>query len=551
MKRLIAGGLLLLLVAIGIFFWRQNGNSLSASQLAPADCLVYFELPNLVQTAKRWPDAALCRILSEPSVQHFLRQPISKTPATYQSAWGSFAALRCSALFLGMTAPDRDRWICGLQTAVDQSTWRRETGNFSKALFGQDIKVVAPDRLEHEHTGIDGVGAGKIVAQIYCVRVGSWTLLSCSAELLLEAVGNSRTGSGGLQSLKLFQECRANVPIGYDLLSFVQGGPSLDPSDGLHWRFRGQETPGSDRAVLAVTTIVGARLRDTVFTLTGAPANASPLDRKGMAMTSPATVGYLATQLGFSEIWRWCVQLSEESQLAETLRNYLGQVKSFGIEPRDLDHLISGAEMIVDRDPKADALNAAISFQVTDPEKLRYLMDRVVTEKFPDNCKKIEVAGVPAYLIQVNEKAAIVFALTERRLLISTSRSNFAELVHRWQSHAPGLEADNQFKTIAKLVDEPNELFAYLDAKAGFEKFYEVSRPMMVFGIALMPNLNRYLDAMALPDGDDISKHLSPIVLSRHRVANGVIDESVGPVTAYEAVAMLLGGAWAMGLWDR
>jgi hypothetical protein len=551
MKRLIAGGLLLLLVAIGIFFWRQNGNSLSASQLAPADCLVYFELPNLVQTAKRWPDAALCRILSEPSVQHFLRQPISKTPATYQSAWGSFAALRCSALFLGMTAPDRDRWICGLQTAVDQSTWRRETGNFSKALFGQDIKVVAPDRLEHEHTGIDGVGAGKIVAQIYCVRVGSWTLLSCSAELLLEAVGNSRTGSGGLQSLKLFQECRANVPIGYDLLSFVQGGPSLDPSDGLHWRFRGQETPGSDRAVLAVTTIVGARLRDTVFTLTGAPANASPLDRKGMAMTSPATVGYLATQLGFSEIWRWCVQLSEESQLAETLRNYLGQVKSFGVEPRDLDHLISGAEMIVDRDPKADALNAAISFQVTDPEKLRYLMDRVVTEKFPDNCKKIEVAGVPAYLIQVNEKAAIVFALTERRLLISTSRSNFAELVHRWQSHAPGLEADNQFKAIAKLVDEPNELFAYLDAKAGFEKFYEVSRPMMVFGIALMPNLNRYLDAMALPDGDDISKHLSPIVLSRHRVANGVIDESVGPVTAYEAVAMLLGGAWAMGLWDR
>ena len=88
-------------------------------------------------------------------------------------------------------------------------------------------------------------------------------------------------------------------------------------------------------------------------------------------MTSPSTVGYLATQLGFSEIWRWCVQLSEESQLAETIRNYMGQVKSFGIEPRDLDNLVSGAEIIVDRDPKADALNAAISFQVTDPEKFQ------------------------------------------------------------------------------------------------------------------------------------------------------------------------------------
>jgi uncharacterized membrane protein YcfT len=90
-----------------------------------------------------------------------------------------------------------------------------------------------------------------------------------------------------------------------------------------------------------------------------------------------------------------------------------------------------------------------------------------------------------------------------------------------------------------------------LDAKSGFEKFYEVSRPMLVFGILLMPTLNRYVDAMALPDTDVISKHLSPIVLSRHRVTNGVVDESVGPITAYDAVALLLGGALAMGLWER
>ena len=94
MKRLIAGGLLLLLVAIGIFLWRQNGITLSASQIAPAECLVYVELPNLVQTAKRWPDAALCRILSEPSVQRFLRQPISKTPADLPKRVG-FASRRC------------------------------------------------------------------------------------------------------------------------------------------------------------------------------------------------------------------------------------------------------------------------------------------------------------------------------------------------------------------------------------------------------------------------------------------------------------------------
>jgi hypothetical protein len=71
---------------------------------------------------------------------------------------------------------------------------------------------------------------------------------------------------------------------------------------------------------------------------------------------------------------------------------------------------------------------------------------------------------------------------------------------------------------------------------------------MLVFGVALIPALNQYIDAMTFPETDEVSKHLSPIVLSRHRVANGVVDESVGPITAYDALALILGGAVAMGL---
>jgi hypothetical protein len=548
MKRLIAGGLLLLVVAIAIFLWLQNRDSLSASQIAPVECLAYVELPNIIQTTKRWPDSDLCHILGEPSVQRFLRQPISKTPENYRNAWSSFTALRCSALFFGMTDPGRDRWICGLRTSLDQPTSLREIANISKALFGQNVNDVAPETLNQD--GINAGGVDKVAAQIYCTRAGSWILLSRSTELLAKAVRNSKTASGGLRSLKLFQECRANVPDEYDLLSFVQGGLSLGPPGGIHWRFNGQETLGNDRAVLAATSIVGARLRDTVFTLTGPTGTPRPLDRTGLAMTSPSTIGYLAAQLGFSEIWRWCGQLSEESQLAETIRNYMGQVKSFGVEPRDLDNLVSGAEIIVDRDPKTDFLSGAISLQVIDSAKFQHLLDQVVTEKFSRICRKIEIGSIPVYLMLVNERVSIVFGLVGRQLLISGSQSNFAELVHRLQNHAPGLEADSQFKGIANMVDEPNALFAYLDSKSGFERFYEASRPMLAFGIVLMPTLNRYVDAMALPETDEISKHLSPIVLSRHRVANGVVDESVGPITAYDAVALLLAGGVAMGIWE-
>ncbi|MBV9642619.1 MAG: hypothetical protein JO334_03515 [Verrucomicrobia bacterium] len=543
MKRLIAGGLVLLLVAIGIFLWRQHRQSLPASQLAPADCLLYVEMPDLLQSARRWPDTALSRILGEPSVQHFLRQPISNAPANYQNAWGSFAALQCSALFFGVTDPDRACWICGLQTSVEQSRWRREIANISKALFGQNIKEFPAEKLGQEETQDE--------AQMSCVRAGNWILLSRSKELLVQAVRNSRTTSGGLRSLNLFKQCQANVPAGYDLLSFAQGEPSLDPSVGLHWRFREQATQASTRAVLAATTMMGTRLRDTVFILNGAAADGSRLDRKGLAMTSSSTIGYLASHVGFAEIWRWCGQLSKESSFAETVRRYMGEAKSFGIEPRDLDTVVSGAEIIVDRDPKTDSLNGAISLEVLDPAKFENLMDQVVAEKFPDSCRRVQVASVPAYLMRVNERVSIVFGLVGRQMLISGSELNFAEFVHRLQNHAPGLEANNQYEAIVKLVGKPSDLFAYLDAKSGFERFYDASRPMLAFGIVLMPNLNRYVDAMALPETIDISKHLGPIVLSRHRVPNGVVDESIGPITAYDAVALILGSGLAMGFWER
>jgi hypothetical protein len=150
--------------------------------------------------------------------------------------------------------------------------------------------------------------------------------------------------------------------------------------------------------------------------------------------------------------------------------------------------------------------------------------------------------------MQLNGNISIVFGLVGRQLLVAWSRSEFAELLRRLQSHNAGLDSTAQFKAIAKLVDDPADLFVYLDAKSGFESLYDASRPMLVFGVAMIPALNQYIDAMTFPETGEVSKHLSPIVLSRHRVAHGVVDESVGPITAYEALALVSGCAVAMGL---
>ena len=178
-------------------------------------------------------------------------------------------------------------------------------------------------------------------------------------------------------------------------------------------------------------------------------------------------------------------------------------------------------------------------------------MDRIVREKLPDSCRLSSIEGVPAYILSPNENASIVFGLVDQKLLIARDESIFAEMVRRLRTSHEGLERDRQFKETEGLVAAPSDLFLYIDAKAGFQKIYDATRPMLIFGAAMIPALNRYVDAMAFPETAEIVRHLSPIVLSRHRVRKGFIDESVGPLTAYEAAAFMVGSAVAVGSLQR
>jgi hypothetical protein len=543
MKQLIAGGLVLVLIGIGLLLWRRAENSVPAAKIVPSECLLYIEVPNVAATAKRWGDTAISQILEEPSVQHFLEKPISTTPTSWAEAWRAFTELKCNALFFGLTEPKGDRWICGLQTSAVGATSDRAIESLSKALFSSSCRQYRPDDLKRD----DVTGRNSQIQPAW-MKVGSWILMSRSVELLRAAAANYRARASGLQSDSLFHACLANVPSHYDLLMFIQGTPSMDFSRGFHWHYPAPESPRESRAVLAVTTIEGARLRDTVFTYTGGSLAAGRLDREALSLTDASTIGYLASRVGFSEIWRWCSRFSEQSALAELIRNYMGETKGFGIDPGELDKLVSGAEIILDRDAASDSVSAAASLQVIDPEKFQRLVDEIVAQKFPDNANKMEIAGIPVYSLRVNRNASIVFGLINRHLLVSGSEAKFADLVNRLRRHAPGLENQTEFKEVEKLVKAPEDLFLYCNTKAFFGWFYGLSRPMLALGIGLIPAVSKHVDPMALPETDEIANHLGPIVLSRRHVSDGFIDESVGPVTAYQAAALIMAGAVAMGV---
>ena len=541
MKRGIIGIVIGLIIffGLGIFFWLGTEKRIAASQIAPAHSLFYAELPDIQETIKRWPQTALSQILNEPSMRRFVKQPLSKIPSDSLAAWDSFVRLRCSGLFVCVADSYRDNWIVGIRTPVDRSVSRIEIGLIARNLFGCTIR-----ELDSRMAGAGSETEDKLLL----IQVGDWLVLGRNAGLLQETARNANTGSGGIQSDRLFQECRSKVLANYDLLSFVRGGPIFDISNGLSWVLPKDEREGDIKAILSTTTIDGPRLHDSVFTRQDIPSTSGPFEQHDLDMSSPKTIAFFTSRVGLSELWRITDQFSQFSQVAETIHDYLDQARSFGIDPRDLDALISGATVIIDCDAKTDVVTAALSFRVNDPEKFKHLIDEIVTQKFSDNCVQTHVSGVPAYVVQGNANAAVVFGLTGHEFLVACNASVFAEVLKRMQTKEDGLQKNEDYKRVTKLVAEPTDMFMYIDTKTTFERFYDAIRPMLIFGTVFVPTLGVYVDSSLLPETDEISKHLTPIVFSKRRVPNGILDESVGAVTAYQASGLVLGTTVALGL---
>lgn len=109
------------------------------------------------------------------------------------------------------------------------------------------------------------------------------------------------------------------------------------------------------------------------------------------------------------------------------------------------------------------------------------------------------------------------------------------------------LEKSPVFATALPVFRSANEVFGFIDAKAIFEQGYPMLRQVAVFSAAVMPGVSDIIDTGKIPETETISKHLSPILYSQTRLADGYLVESSGPVTMNQA--LLLGVAAGGSLW--
>ena len=534
MKRILLSLVFVLFVGgvIWFAFSRRDHSAVPATRLAPPNSIFFVECRDFAETQKRFSAANLAKILDEPSVKRFINYSSSNVPAPCKAVAQGLAKLSPSSAFFCSYTINRDEWICGVHCSGDLRSWENQLAVPLAELFASRFRAFS----ESDQNGFRQTQPAK--GMLFGVRTGSWLLFSPKPVYLQDALRRTSAVNSGLDTSELFVRCRNRVPDDADFYGFATG-------EGLKFIEQGLKPflPRTDISALIFTAKVeGSDVHDNVFAYCSQPPPSNDLDRKGLFLTTDKTLLYVATSLDVLRLRSAIDALSKESGIAETAKQYFEEVNRTGVDFAALGDLVKGVELVLNRVGSEDAIVGAFLVETRDGVRAGEFLKMILEAEFSERYRQQTLAGVSVYTFRNREGTALVLGVVGQDLLATTSETAFVEAVRALTDQKVGLPI------VASAAGNDtgqgiSGLHLYVDTPTLFDRGYSMLRPVLAFGSALVPDLDRYLDPTMLPDAPEISSHLSPIMLTRRQLADGILDESTGSLTAYEVSLLAVAGA--------
>ena len=539
MKRILVGVLFIacLVALLLLLVGRDQSENTPAARLASSDSLIYLEFRDLPESLKRWPDTTLSKICSEPTVARFVSRPIKQIPPSWKAAWSTLVRFRPINVYLSCSDWSGKDWVFGARCSGDLRSWQSEIDGQIRALSAYHLAAVSLDP-QHQ-TGISP-GGGKV---IFAARSGQWLLFSLRPEALrltLQRVGKK---PAGLEISDVFRQCRAHVPPDADFFGFVSGKTGESSGSPLDWLPSSSGIP----AAMIATKFEGANIHDTIFTR--ASSNQARLAAKGIYLTTPGTLAYISLPLNLLHIRDLTRRMAREWGVAQTADQYLNEVTASGVDFHRLSEILKGAEVVVNRSPNQDFLESFFLLQVSDPDLFVGMIRKILQQEFPDRWSEKKVGDSRVFRFGNGQPVSLVFGINGNCFVAARNEETYVEAQSRLRDQQIGLAPPTNYKAVEAI--QPSAVRFYLDANTLFERGYGSIRPMLVFGAALVPNLSDFIDPNALPETSEVSKHLTPILMCRRELPDGTLDDSVGPLTAFEASALGVVTAAGLNLIER
>jgi hypothetical protein len=537
MKRVVLCSVFALFVAgvIWFAFFQRDHSSVSAAHLAPANSVFYVECRDFAETRKRWPNSDLSKILDEPTVHRFFDYSAKNLPAEFKAALEALSKLSPSGIFFSSYALNREDWIFGVHSSGDLRAWETLVGEPLAAVFSSRFKALPVS------SGSDATSVRPMKGWLFGVRTGSWVLFSPKPIYLQDAVRRSSSVNSGLDTSELFQRCRTHMPADADFYGFASG-------EGLKVVARRLDPflPPSDVSGLIFSAkLEGPRIRDTLFAYSPHRQPVDDLGGDGLFLTTDNTLLYAGTTLDAVKLKAAIDSLPSRYAIAATVKQYFEEVTRLGISFGELGHLVRGVELVLNENSADDGLGGAFVVETRDPVRSTEILQTILREEFPNRYQEKRINGSTAYLFRDRNSTDMAVGMFGQDLIATTGENAYEAACKAIQNEKVGLP-DPPGPEQKDAIRQAQTLRLYVDARSVFEKSYAALRPVLILGSALVPELDRYVDAANLPDSTEIGRHLSPVVLTRRVLTDGVLDESIGTLTGYELG--LIGVAGAIGL---
>ena len=529
MKKVI---LLLVITAVAIFagvlFFLHSGGASDAASLAPADSVFFLNIPNTPLSALRWQDTALAKIAREPEMKAFLEKPLknlSSSPGG-DEATKILIGLKPSNLFTAITCDPKDK----TQALVGFQFWGKKTDfDLAVARLRQEVyggNVPTPTIETYKNAEILGTTQGALT--IYSTSVGRWGFLASNSRVLKEATDRAFRDKSSTPSLKENQRYSQVVSHLFwepDLLLFLQ------PENAIATLLDAGKSLGATAVeALKPNQAIGYALkfdadlqRDACFILRPAGPKAAPhLAHTAMALTSVETPFFVDFLVDLQKLQESMADVLEDYPAMKPLVSAISS--SYGPE----------CSLFADWQSGRMIPSPLATISVCDAEQAKKIFDSAMSQIPGANAQT--VGTVPIYSIP-SPYMPICLAQNEKFLLIGSDENSVAAAASK-KSGGPTLADSEYFQFALSTYKSSNEAFCYIDSRLVFDRLYSAFVPVLRFGAAMMPGMNRTFDLNKLPKSETITRHLPPISMSQKRLDDGILLESSGPLSMGQFVVL-------------
>jgi hypothetical protein len=553
--------IVVVVLAVGYAVRSRHAATVAVASLLPNGTVALAHVPDFERSRDDWHRSDIYKLYLEPSVQDFLRKPLSHVPHSGAAAHSKeLEDLDPKDAFLALTSTENDQptFVGGFRYRGSQSDADKIIGQWKAKLLGTSGASLTTETIDYQKASIQ---VSRISNVTICTAYEKQWFLGANRVEALEATidrlrGTAKTSDTSLATDQNFREAMGHMPADYTFGFYVQPKSVVDKLANLQKSADQSPTPdqlemlSKIKSFCGATRFDGGKLHDVFFV--GAPkmVKSGDLTRSSLALTTADTFLYGATLLDLSHQFALADPSVSSSFLGERLQKIGRGLAAAGITPAEW-LAVFGNEMgaLADWHSNNQMPSPLVVLPVKDFAKAKR-MAASLAHILDDDGQWAESDKDGIHYISSPYRMGFVtlqptIAVSDRFLVAGVDLPAVEAALARVASGGSDVSNGPGYKQSVQALPSPTRAFSYLDLGLLYTRVDAAFRPMLMMGAAFMPAMNEYVDVGKLPTAETIAKHLTPIVASQRYERDGYVGESIGPITLSQAAIGVTGAVIA------